>query len=96
MPHGESRKTKMSSLVAGYEPTASQVKHQSIITSFRGEPTHSFTHTHTHRQPKAVHFQEMEYLFQPKQTGPQLQVEKAMLLSAMEAKIHGLRDNIST
>ena len=37
----------------------------------------------------------MEYLFQPKQTGPQLQVEKAMLLSAMEAKIHGLRDNIS-
>ena len=53
-------------------------------------------HTHTHRQPKAVHFQEMEYLFQAKQTGPQLQVGKAMLLSAMEAKIHGLRDNIST
>ena len=59
MPHGESRKTKMSSLVAGHEPTASQVKHQSSITSFREEPhtflhTHTHTHTHTHPNPQGT------------------------------------------
>ena len=57
-PHGESRKTKTSSLVAGYEPTASQVNHQSSITSFREEPhtcLHTHTHTHTHTPIHRVH-----------------------------------------